>query len=119
MQYISINSLMGGRVFADSFSLLEAEGAQQHNHGDVYQIMYKGNILGTAAIVARSSYHVTKGLTDFYSWTILGVKLNKLVPDGKYVQIVLQWQHRDIAIQGELLEQWWQHVKTSQQINAA
>lgn len=108
------------KLFLEFFSCIRLHDAEKFKTGNVLEIVLKGQVLGTAEVMAVKPFPF-KNLNDVVAFLdngkpmqYLAAAIKNMIPDVKEEtlldHVVLRYETRDLDAQATLLMSWWQDV---------
>ena len=127
MQTVNFSDNHHGKLFPDFFQDLRLPDEEKYMPGNVHEIQLKGNVLGTAKVMAIRPCRYCN-ISDTFSFMNLGRhaayqasmlerfyvhRVTKFDADTRLVQVVWRWETRNHELFDFLLTEWWNKTKAS------
>ena len=114
---IDLRDFCGGKIFNDQFTVLLASDHSLHYVGAEVKVTFRGSDLGTGVIAGLrriDEFHIYD--KKFIANSCNQKKYDVNSKNGYSDQIIFKYSERNLATHADLMEEWWNGVKTSQQI---
>jgi hypothetical protein len=127
MQQIAFTSNPHGKLLLQFFMDVRLLDEEKYMPGNVLEVVLKGKVLGTAKVVAAKQFRYCR-INETFSFMNCGkhpayqasllqryyVHELTMQPDTQLLQVVFEWQNRNIEQQRELVQDWWQKIEEAQ-----
>ena len=127
MQQITFTSNPHAKLLLQFFMDVRLLDDEKYMPGNVLEVVLKGKVMGTAKVVAAKPFRYCRinetlsfmncGKHPAYQASLLQryyVNQVTMQPDTQLVQVVFEWQTRNIELQRELVQDWWQKIEEAQ-----
>lgn len=116
--YISDNS--NGRLLMTSFPTIAPREPQRWDENEVYEVNFRGTVIGTARLYYRSSFP-TINLKESHTYLVAGMDLftfkklykneyGTIDPDGYLFLLIFRWETQDLNKMADLFKQQWEKM---------